>query len=59
MFAEAGAALLAGAVPQGRGPGSNAFKIPMAQRAVVRALEMALAGQTSLLPGSSAKGQAA
>lgn len=59
VFAEAGAALLAGAVPQGSGPGSNAFKIPMAQRAVVRALEMALAGQTSLLPGSTATGEAA
>lgn len=58
-FAEAGAALLAGAVPQGSGPGSNAFKVPMAQRAVVRALEMALAGQTSLLPGSTATGEAA
>ena len=59
VFSEAGAALLAGAVPQGSGPGSNAFKIPMAQRAVVRALEMALAGQTSLLPGSTATGDAA
>ncbi|EJE50471.1 aerobic-type carbon monoxide dehydrogenase, middle subunit CoxM/CutM-like protein [Acidovorax sp. CF316] len=59
VFAEAGAALLAGAVPQGSGPGSNAFKIPMAQRAVVRALEMALAGQTSLLPGNAVKGHTA
>lgn len=52
-FAEAAAALLSGAQPQGVSLGSNAFKIPMAQRAVVRALEMALAGRTSVLPGSA------
>lgn len=52
-FAEAATALLSGAEPQGVSLGSNAFKIPMAQRAVVRALEMALAGRTSLLPGSA------
>lgn len=55
-FDEAGAALLAGAQAQGSAVGSNAFKIPMARRAVVRALEMALAGQTSLLPGSAMEG---
>lgn len=57
VFAKAAEALIAGAQAQGRSLGSNAFKIPMAQRAVVRALEMALAGQTSLLPGSANKGQ--
>lgn len=51
-FAEAATVLLSGAKPQGVSLGSNAFKIPMAQRAVVRAFEMALAGRTSLLPGS-------
>ena len=55
-FAAAASALLAGAQAQGSGPRSNAFKIPMAQRAVVRALEMALAGPTSLLPGSKMNG---
>lgn len=44
VFAQAAQHLLRGAKAQGIGPGSNAFKIPMAQRAVVRALEMALAG---------------
>ena len=43
-FAQAADHLLRGAKAQGVGPGSNAFKISMAQRAVVRALEMALAG---------------
>lgn len=43
-FAQAADHLLRGAKAQGVGPGSNAFKIPMAQRAVVRALETALAG---------------
>lgn len=43
-FAQAADHLLRGAKAQGVGPGSNAFKIPMAHRAVVRALEMALAG---------------
>lgn len=36
--------LLQGAQPQGRGPGSNAFKLPMAHRAIVRALETARDG---------------
>jgi xanthine dehydrogenase YagS FAD-binding subunit len=43
-FARAADALLQGAVPQGVGEGSNAFKIPLARRAVVRALELATAG---------------
>ncbi len=43
-FAAAADVLLAGAQSYGVGPGSNAFKIPMAHRAVVRALEMALRG---------------
>ncbi|WP_029523944.1 FAD binding domain-containing protein [Polaromonas glacialis] len=43
-FSQAAKHLLRGAQAQGVGPGSNAFKIPMSQRAVVRALEMALAG---------------
>ncbi len=43
-FGEAADALLAGAQSYGVGLGSNAFKIPMAHRAVVRALEMALQG---------------
>ncbi|RZA15945.1 MAG: xanthine dehydrogenase family protein subunit M, partial [Lysobacteraceae bacterium] len=36
--------LLAGAQAQGSGPGSNAFKIPMARRAIVRALQLAARG---------------
>ncbi|MBK6007142.1 xanthine dehydrogenase family protein subunit M [Ramlibacter ginsenosidimutans] len=43
-FARAADALLQGAVPQGTGEGSNAFKIPLARRAVVRALALASAG---------------
>ncbi|MET0280540.1 MAG: xanthine dehydrogenase family protein subunit M [Steroidobacteraceae bacterium] len=43
-FQAAAAVLLRGAVPQGAGAGSNAFKIPLAQRVIVRALEMAAAG---------------
>ena len=43
-FERLAAALLEGARPQGEGPGSNAFKIAMARRAIVRALEMAAAG---------------
>lgn len=57
-FSEAGSALIAGAHAQGSALGSNAFKIPMAQRAVVRALEMAMAKHTSLLPGRAKKGHA-
>lgn len=37
-------ALLQGAQPQGEGAGSNAFKIPMARRAIVRALRQAAQG---------------
>ncbi|MGE4240617.1 FAD binding domain-containing protein [Ramlibacter sp.] len=40
-FERAAAALLEGAVPQGVGVGSNAFKIPLARRAIVRALAQA------------------
>ena len=43
-FARAADALLQGAVPQGAGEGSNAFKIPLARRAIVRALALATAG---------------
>lgn len=43
-FARAADALLQGAVPQGEGEGSNAFKIPLAGRAIVRALALASAG---------------
>ena len=44
LFARAGAVLLEGAQAYGSGPGSNAFKIPMAHRAVIRVLEMAASG---------------
>jgi len=44
LFAQAAERLLQGARPQGVGPGSNAFKIAMAQRAVVRALQTARQG---------------
>jgi xanthine dehydrogenase YagS FAD-binding subunit len=43
-FARAADALLQGAVPQGAGAGSNAFKIRLAHRAIVRALSLAAAG---------------
>jgi len=43
-FGPAADRLLVGARGAGVGPGSNAFKIPMARRAVVRALETALRG---------------
>ena len=46
-FAEAAALLLDGAQAQGEGPGSNAFKIPMARRAMVRALHEAVRGTVS------------
>lgn len=46
-FARAAALLLDGARPQGAGPGSNAFKIPMARRAMVRALHEAVRGTVS------------
>lgn len=48
-FARAADALLQGAVPQGAGEGSNAFKIPLARRAVVRALAVASAGTVTNL----------
>jgi xanthine dehydrogenase YagS FAD-binding subunit len=44
-FGRTADALLAGAMPQGAGEeGSNAFKIPLARRAVVRALAVAATG---------------
>ncbi|RYF13764.1 MAG: xanthine dehydrogenase family protein subunit M [Comamonadaceae bacterium] len=43
-FARAADALLQGATPQGVGVGSNAFKIPLARRAIVRALHQAAQG---------------
>ena len=46
-FGRAADALLQGAVPHGTGEGSNAFKIPLARRAIVRALAMATAGTVS------------
>jgi len=46
-FEQAANRLLQGAQSYGEGPGSNAFKIPMARRAVVRALEMAAQGTIS------------
>ena len=46
-FGQAADRLLHGAQAQGVGPGSNAFKIPMAHRAVVRALETAVQGTPS------------
>ncbi|MBC5765131.1 FAD binding domain-containing protein [Ramlibacter albus] len=49
-FARAADALLQGAVPQGAGEGSNAFKIPLARRAIVRALALATAGTVTNHP---------
>ena len=43
-FARVATHLLQGAQPQGTGPGSNAFKLPMAHRAIVRALQTARQG---------------
>lgn len=43
-FARAADALLHGAAAQGAGVGSNAFKIPLARRAIVRALHQAAQG---------------
>lgn len=48
-YARAADALLQGAVPQGVGVGSNAFKIPLARRAIVRALTQAAAGTVTNL----------
>lgn len=48
-FARAADALLQGAVPQGAGEGSNAFKIPLARRAIVRALAVATGGTVTNL----------
>jgi xanthine dehydrogenase YagS FAD-binding subunit len=44
MFKEVASMVLQGAMPHGVGLGSNAFKIPMARRAIVRALETAAHG---------------
>ncbi|MBV7542684.1 xanthine dehydrogenase family protein subunit M [Acidovorax sp. sic0104] len=55
-FEKAAAVLTEGARPHGQGPGSNAFKIPMARRAAARALEMAVRGQTTIIPGSGLEG---
>lgn len=44
-------ALLQGATPQGAGLGSNAFKIPLARRAIVRALRQAAQGTVTNLGG--------
>ncbi|MDB5956388.1 MAG: FAD-binding molybdopterin dehydrogenase [Ramlibacter sp.] len=48
-FARSADALLQGAVPQGAGEGCNAFKIPLARRAIVRALAVATAGTVTNL----------
>jgi xanthine dehydrogenase YagS FAD-binding subunit len=48
-FARAADALLQRAVPQGAGEGSNAFKIPLARRAIIRALAVATAGTVTNL----------
>jgi xanthine dehydrogenase YagS FAD-binding subunit len=48
-FARVADALLQGATPQGAGIGSNAFKIPLARRAIVRALETATRGTVTNL----------
>lgn len=48
-FREAAEALLKDAKPQGSGVASNAFKIPMARRAVVRALQQAAQGTVTNL----------
>lgn len=44
LFEDVAALVLQGAVPHGEGPGSNAFKIPLARRAIVRALLTAAQG---------------
>lgn len=48
-FRRAADAVLQGAVPQGTGMGSNAFKIPLARRAIVRALSVAAQGTVTNL----------
>lgn len=48
-FARIADALLKDARPQGEGPGSNAFKIPLARRAIVRALQQAARGTVTNL----------
>jgi xanthine dehydrogenase YagS FAD-binding subunit len=48
-FSRVADALLQGATPQGVGMGSNAFKIPLARRAIVRALETATRGTVTNL----------
>ena len=47
LFEAAAAVVLEGAVPQGTGLGHNGFKIPLARRAIVRALTTAAAGTVS------------
>jgi xanthine dehydrogenase YagS FAD-binding subunit len=44
LFVAAADAILEGALSYGTGPGSNAFKIPMARRAIVRAIQTAARG---------------
>lgn len=44
LFEEVAAMVLHSAVPHGVGLGSNAFKVPMARRAIVRALDTAASG---------------
>jgi xanthine dehydrogenase YagS FAD-binding subunit len=50
-FGRAADALLEDAVPRGTGEGSNAFKIPLARRAIVRALALAAAGTVTNFGG--------
>ncbi|MDP3231108.1 MAG: xanthine dehydrogenase family protein subunit M [Acidovorax sp.] len=47
LFEQAAAVLLEGAVSQGTGLGNNGFKIPLARRAIVRALATAAEGTVS------------
>ena len=47
VFEQAAAVLLEGAAPQGTGVGNNGFKIPLARRAIVRALATAVEGTVS------------
>jgi xanthine dehydrogenase YagS FAD-binding subunit len=50
-FGRAADALLQDVLPRGAGEGSNAFKIPLARRAIVRALAVATAGTVTNLGG--------
>lgn len=51
LFEQAARRLVEGARAQGSGPGDNGFKIPLARRAIVRALESATRGTSPALAG--------